>query len=200
MQSKPFPHVIFDGIFPAELFADVNTQWPAPDWPGWVHYGAAGHSKCASDLREPIPEAAGRILHHLASLPWDCWLDLRGMAPDLGLWGAGLHEMRPGECVGPHLDANTHPRLGLKRLATAILYVHECWEDAWGGELVLGQGTDTRQIASAPGRLVGFANSEESVHEVRKVCCPVGVTRRSLTLFFYGGGAHGTIRHRAFFM
>src|SRR5687767_13971046 len=100
----------------------------------------------------------------MAALPSD-------RIPDLGLWGAGLHEMPAGsEGLGWHSDAERHPHLGLGRARSGVLYL--CGD----GDLEFRDGA---KVAPAPGRLVIFDGA--AAHRVGAVT----QLRRSISLFWY---------------
>lgn len=185
IRAEPCAHAVLDGFLsPAEL-QDLARAWPPASWPGWHRYDDAWHAKAASDTRAPLPAAVGEVLARLAGLAVGSWLGLGPLVPDLGCWGGGLHELGPGGLVGRHQDAEVHGRLGLLRVLSASLYVHEHWQPGWRGELVLGDREAVLQ--PLPGRLVVF-DARGTWHEVRPVCCPAGQARRSLALFWYAAG------------
>lgn len=188
--------IVHDNLFPSGLVRAANLTWPAADWKGWVRYDPSYECKRASDLMAPLPSPAGLLLARMAAVPVAEWFpSWPALVPDLSLWGAGLHEMPTGPGLARHLDADTHARLGLRRVLTAVLWVHDEWLPEWGGELQLGAGL---AIVPAPGRLAVFACGEEW-HEVRPVCCPPGASRRSLALFWYAASPGFGGRPRALF-
>lgn len=188
--------VVFDNLFPPELIRAASDWWPPASWPGWIAYDAAYECKRASDRGSTLPAAIGVLLARMAALPVGDWFPGRGpLTPDLSLWGAGLHEMPAGPGLTRHLDADTHPRLGLRRELSAVLWVHERWEPEWGGKLALESGLVVRPM---PGRLCIFSCGNEW-HEVRPVMCPEGVTRRSLAMFWYAAEPGDGARPRAVF-
>ena len=200
--SAPFPHVVLDDAIPDDLLKRVRASWPATDWPGWVSYGHTAHRKRASDATSALPPACGEALAWLAALPVPAWLGLPAdTVPDLSLWGAGLHELGCGAVVGRHLDADVQPRLGLERRASVLLYVHERWEDDWGGDLRLLWPDRSRvaPLAPGPGRLVAFATTDDSYHEVAPVLCPDRLSRQALAMFWYGPARSPSSRPRACF-
>lgn len=166
-----------DNLFPAELLAEAEAEWPAESWSGWFRYdsrGQRGKLTCADP--RIMPAACRKLLGLMA---------LRGPAgtiPDLSLYGGGMHLMPAGTKLGRHLDADTHALYGLARVASMVLFVGP-WQATWGGALVFPR-TDGigRAVLPAPGRLVTFS-SEGTEHEVLRCDRP----RKSLALFFYGG-------------
>lgn len=178
--------VVDDYLTSSEVLA-ASRCWPGPDWPGWVRYDGPQEGKRASDLSTPLPPYLCSLLARLARLDLGALVGLEGTAADLGLHGAGLHEVAPGGRVGPHEDAGMHPRLGLARAWSAALYVHPSWCPSWGGALAL-RGESPRVIDPLPGRLVVFACAGLE-HEVTPVRRGTPASRRSLALFGYGAPA-----------
>jgi hypothetical protein len=197
IRLHPFPHLVLDNwIGPAELAA-INASWPGDIWSGWHKYKAPWHWKRASDLTTPLPGPAAAVLTHLADVDVRAF-GMHDLVADLGLYGAGLHEIGPGGRVGLHLDAEEHPRLHLRRSLSGLIYVHQRWEPEWGGALLLGQDAQVR-IEPVPGRLVLFDCRQEAWHAVEKVLCPAGRSRRALAMFWYAPASDSPRRTRAHF-
>lgn len=190
-------HLIIDDLFAPALIAAANDCWPGARWPGWVSYCGTGRGeKYASDLAAPVPTPLSVLLARMAALDLGAMLGMAGAAPDLSLYGAGLHAMPAGGSLPAHLDADTHPRLGLARAWSACLYVHDEWHGGWGGELAL-HGERPVITPPLPGRLVAFDAGVR--HEVLAVRCPPGRERRSLALFGYWPKPGANERPRALF-
>lgn len=188
--------IILDSLIPSNQLAAVRTAWPSPEWVGWHDYGETRGGKRASRPDATLPLACGVLLARLAALPVaTLFPELPPLVPDLSLWGSGLHEMPAGPGLPRHLDADTHPRLGLARVLSAVLYVHDQWLSSWGGELAFSSGV---AVLPAPGRLVIFDCREES-HWVHPVQCSGDQTRKSLALFWYAAKAGPNQRLRADF-
>lgn len=181
----PFPHFVLPRFASPSELAEVGAAWPGDDWPGWVRYDPGYEAKKASDLTSHIPTACSRLLARAAALPVGEWLGMPDAVADLSLWGGGLHEMPPGGSLGIHLDADGHPRLGLVRAWSAMLYVHEQWSPSDGGELVLHgkEGESPTRIPPAPGTLVAF-DCRDCWHEVARLRHG-SQPRRSLAIFGY---------------
>jgi hypothetical protein len=186
--------VVHDNLFSPELVRAAREQWPAASWKGWVAYDPQTQCKRASDLQTPIPPACGVLLAALASLQVAQWFG-GDLIPDLSLHGAGLHEMPTGPGLRLHLDSDTHARLGVERVLSAVLWIHDEWRAAWGGELVLDGGATIRPT---PGRVVVF-DCRNELHHVEPVTCPADVSRRSLAMFFYSPQVGNNQRPRACF-
>lgn len=189
--------MILDDALPRQLIQAANAAWPAADWPGWIDYHDHGGGKRTSDLTTAIPVQCSQLLARMALMPVGDWMraGLPPMVADMGLHGSGLHQMSAGSCLHRHLDGDTHQRLGLARVLSAVLWVHPTWEDGWGGELVLESGV---RVLPRPGRLVLF-DCRHAWHSVAPVNCPAEVQRRSLAMFWWSLDAGSGKRPRASF-
>lgn len=201
MGLQPYPHAILDGVASRDLLRGLSEHWPDPEWPGWVNYDPLIERKRASDLATPLPPSAGSLLALLASMDLGQLVLKLNTVADLSLWGGGLHEIPPGGHLGCHLDASHHPRLGLARAWSAVLWVHTRWESEWGGQLILHDSgrRPAIQIDPLPGRLAVFATSGPAWHSVAPVKGPR--PRRSLAIFGYRDtpGSAKVSRPRALF-
>jgi hypothetical protein len=157
--------VVRDGFAtPAEVAAALDC-WPHTGW------HAYGDHKRVSVPGVMLPAPLASLLFRMAAL---------GAAgvPDLGLWGAGLHEMPPSTVgLGWHTDAERHPLLGFGRVRSGVVYL--CGD----GDLEFRAGA---RVAPAPGRLVMFDGAAP-----HRVAAPVTTLRRSVSLFWYGGPVPG---------
>lgn len=183
--SFPCNYAIVDEFLTKEQLEHIDQEWPSHDWEGWVKYDARYEDKRASNLTTPLPPACGWALAKMASSGLDVLVDLPTAVPDLGLHGAGLHECPPGGKLDCHLDAEIHPRLNIRRVYSAILYVHRDWKATYHGEFVLcdDEKRVIKKIEPLPGRLVVF-DCRTTYHGVLPVW-HAGNARRSLALFGY---------------
>lgn len=153
---------------PREVAAALDA-WPADGW----HAYATGKRVTVPGATLPLPLAT--LVYRMAGLKFG-----NHVVPDLGLWGAGLHEMPPGEGLGWHTDAERHPVLSLARTRSGVLYL--CGD----GDLFFDDGAS---VSPAPGRLVVFDGA--APHCVGTVT----ETRRAICLFWYQQpAATGTTR------
>lgn len=167
-------------LTPSEVI-HADACWPAPGWPGWHRYDPSYECKVVSNLTHPLPPFLAELLARMAQAGIGAMLGMPQSVADLSLAGGGLHAMPAGAGLARHLDADVHPRLGLARCWSAVLYVHPSWGECWGGELEIDGAPPT---APAPGRLAAF-DSREAWHAVAPVRCPPGAERRSLAIFGY---------------
>lgn len=180
IDNKSIPYVVKDNLFPSDMLRDALELWPTIEWDGWYKYEEAKGGKLASNLKAAIPLPCANLLYRMSLLPIGEWLGVGDVVADLGLWGAGLHELPIGCELPIHLDAEIHPRLKLRRVATSCLYINSEWQEDWGGELDIEGLT---RIPLLPGRLVVFKNTPIAYHRVRRV--KGLVSRKALAVFFY---------------
>lgn len=195
LQHEPFRHLVIDNF-------GHTDAWPERS-DCWVSYRSELECKWALNDWSVMPDEVRRLLASLLLLPASNFLGLgEQLIPDLGLWGAGLHEMGPGGFLSLHLDSDIHRWTGLERRVNAVLFLSE-WAPDWGGELEFWceeKRTPAVSILPAKGRLVLFEVSDRSYHRVNTVCCPINHTRRSLAAFWYGKPLPDTKRPRALFL
>jgi len=182
--NSPYPYFVADDLLSKEELRMVEEEWPKDSWPGWVEYNTPHQRKMASDTVTPIPPFCSRLLAKMVAFPVGKVLGMEGSVPDLSLYGAGLHEIRRGGKINKHLDADSHFRLGLQRVWSAMLYVHGDWQLSYGGVLTLFDTEGDKAILGVeplPGRMVAFG-CQKAWHSVGKVSSG---KRRSLALFGY---------------
>lgn len=156
---------------------DAATFAAAPEGDRFIrqqrHLGPrAGHE-------QGLGSKADRLVRQmLASQPMHQWLGaVTGMAVQRA-GGINLKLHGEGHFLHPHSDARPGRQL------CAVLYVHEAWDPAHGGEFVLHLADGTRkQVAPLPGRFVLFDVTQENVHTIAPVTA-ADVWRVNYTVWF----------------
>lgn len=186
---------VLDNAMPLDLVRAAAAAWPSGNWPHWHVYANRLESKRTCHLWEHIPEPCAKLLGLMAALPICERLGIPPAVPDLSLYGAGMHDMRGGDYLGMHLDADRHRRLGFERAANAILFV-EPWHNGLGGEFCLDTCWPTLKVMPAENRLVLFDTNDRSLHGVP------GTTghRKSLALYWWRAAEGDGKRARAEFV
>lgn len=180
---------IIDNYFPSNLVLDVAETWPGLHWGGWnVNYNQPHQKKRVCNDWSAMSRCQIALLHRMMAIRTK-HLGLGKLIPDMSLWGAGLNDMSNGDFVNLHLDADTHAVNGMKRLLNGILFINPTWENSWGGTLDIWN--KSRQnllvtICPAFNRLLLFAPNDHSWHRVRKVECPEGIRRMTISCWWYG--------------
>jgi hypothetical protein len=204
---RPPRHVVLDDFLPADLAGAAAAAWPPPGWDHWLEYDNALERKRTCNKWPYLPRPLVDALRVLLLLPA---VDVLGapeaLVPDLGLYGAGLHEMGRGDWLDAHQDADRHSDSGLERRVNAILYLTPGWRPEWGGALELwpdvdGQpGGEPVRIPSAFNRLVVF-DAATGFHGVpHPLTCPADARRQSLAVYFWGAPRGPGKRARARFV
>lgn len=177
--SSPFPHTIIDGYLPPEVVAQINAEWPADH--RWLKKEGRTSIKWST---QDIPPAARAVIDAVDIAMLEQVTGIQGLIADPDLFGAGLHCIPSGGFLKMHVDFNLHPK-GWHRRINMLVYLNECWDDAWGGHLQLGID-EFKLIAPIGGRCVIFETNEKSWHgHPLPMTCPANVQRRSLALYFY---------------
>ncbi len=211
--ATPYPHLVVDGLIPAEIIRACAAEFPSTDDPIWDHYHDDGRTRkvASSDegrmgpvTRQLIAQFSGptmiRFLERLTGI--------QALVPDPGLLGGGMHQLEPGGFLDIHADFNRHVILELDRRLNVLLYLNEGWQEDWGGQFEMWDEEMERcreSLLPIAGRLVCFSTTSKSFHgNPRPVACPSGMARRSLAFYYYTNGrpdeerapAHTTLYQR----
>jgi Rps23 Pro-64 3,4-dihydroxylase Tpa1-like proline 4-hydroxylase len=168
---------ILDGINPSVLRA-VWATWPGTDWRGWHHYSGPDSEKWGT--RGPhVTPAASEAIRQMIDRIGD-YVEHQAF-PDLELHGAGMHMIRSGGYLRPHLDSSIMEATGWRREYSCVLCVNPEWQDDWGGEFVLHETGESHFPKF--NHLMMFETTETALHEVKQVNAPV--PRCTLSVFFW---------------
>jgi Rps23 Pro-64 3,4-dihydroxylase Tpa1-like proline 4-hydroxylase len=195
--AQPFPHAVIDGLFDdAQLEAVLHDfpdargmRWMAFDNPmekklGWYH----GQSTLTDRVR--------RFLDALNGFEMLQWLEaltgIDGLIPDPYFGGGGLHQIEPGGYLKVHADFNVHPKLKLDRRLNLLVYLNKDWREEYGGHLELWDAemrACRKRILPLFNRAVIFSTNDTSFHgHPHPLASPEGVTRKSVSLYYYTVG------------
>ena len=207
-RAVPFPHVVLRSVLDDDLLEQVASEFPALDEMG-TQFVEDESIKSAESRWERFGPATRRLLGELHSEPvLESLSTLTGVAdllPDPYLFGGGQHQIRRDGYLRVHADFNRHRRVALERRLNLLVYLNRDWDDAWGGQLELWDREMQRAVVTVAPRfntLVVFTTTSTSFHgHPTPLCCPPGVTRKSIALYYYtalrdGSGAalpHSTL-------
>jgi hypothetical protein len=210
-EGDPFPHIVIDGLFPAEILEDVLSEFPKPGEMNWRSYDSATEKKLGMRLGNKIGPRSQEFLYYLNSPPVLRYLEqltgIKGLVPDPYYLGGGLHQIERGGFLKIHADFNWHEAMKLHRRINLLVYLNKDWEDSFGGKLELWKGDDKeggprKMIAPIFGRCVVFNTTDFSYHgHPDPLNCPEGRTRKSIALYYYSAtrpaseltAEHGTL-------
>jgi hypothetical protein len=208
--ADPFPHIVLDGLFEEAVLDRVLAEFPRPEETRWMRFDSPTEKKLGYyHEHSTISDTVRAFLDALNGFEMLLFLEaltgIEGLIPDPYFGGGGLHQIEPGGFLKIHADFNVHPKLKLDRRANMLIYMNKDWREEWGGHLELWNAdmTECRQrILPVFNRTVIFSTTDTSFHgHPHPLQSPPGVTRRSVSLYYYTAGrpdeersaAHDTI-------
>lgn len=191
--AEPFPHAVFDGLFPEDVLDEIRGQFPPVDSPVWKEYENYHEVKQETQGEEHVSEAISQALYQFNSAPFLQFLErltgIDNLLPDPYFLGGGLHQIPTGGKLGIHADFSQHGRLPLHRRVNALLYLNRDWREEWGGALELWDRDRVacrRRIFPNFNRLAVFTITDWSFHgHPDPMTCPPDVTRKSIALYYF---------------
>lgn len=207
--AEPFPHIVLDNLFPADMLERVRDVFPKPDGIEWRRFDNPEEKKLGFWHTCAIDPYLYDFLQAMNAPPMLAFLErltgIDGLIPDPYFGGAGLHQILPGGFLKVHVDFNVHPKLNLDRRLNMLVYLNKDWREEWGGHLELWDRDLTRcfeKILPLFNRTVIFSTTDFSYHgHPHPLACPPGESRKSLSFYYYTNGrpeaerstAHSTI-------
>jgi hypothetical protein len=201
--ADPFPHIVIDGLFDDVVLQRVLTDFPKPEETRWMRFDSPTEKKLGYyHEHSTITDAVRAFLDALNGFEMLLFLEaltgIEGLIPDPYFGGGGLHQIEPGGFLKVHADFNVHPKLKLDRRANMLVYVNREWAEEWGGHLELWDASMTgcrQRIAPLFNRTVVFSTTDTSFHgHPHPLQSPPGVTRKSVSLYYYTAGRPGEER------
>ncbi|HEU5300665.1 MAG TPA: 2OG-Fe(II) oxygenase [Acidimicrobiia bacterium] len=186
-----FPRAVIDGFLSAADFRAVASEFPPPD--SLSGRPTKAYAKAAGGDLATLGPATRAVISRLQAQPWlDHLAEVTGI-PDLvadPLFAPHLvHATPTGGFTRVHRDSMRHPSCALFRRVALILYVHDEWDPAWGGDFEVWDRrmrTRIERVAPLPNRAVLFATTPASWHGFPDpLRCPPRVSRRALTLWYW---------------
>ena len=192
--ARPFPHIVFDDVFPQDVIHCVYTELEQIDPTSWTNYLHVNERKYANTNVDTWGPALRSIAAALMSDRFVAFLGqltgFRDLVPDPTLDGGGLHLSTAGGYLNVHSDFTAHhanPRW--RRRVNVLLYLNPTWRPEWGGGLELWSTDMSRCEATVEpigNRMLVFTTADDSYHGYPAgLQCPPGVARRSLALYYF---------------
>jgi hypothetical protein len=192
--AAPFPHLVLDGLFPADHLRQVAEDFDTAAPGSWRAIQSGLQKKRATPPDSALPAYVQEYFNTLNSGPFIRFLsDITGIAnliPDPALHGGGMHEVEEGGAFEIHIDFEQHPRTLLSNRLVVITYLNDGWTPDDGGDLELWFTKPPRCAASVMpvfGRTVIMEQSRLAAHGHPRPIGP-GRKRRSVTAYFYTNG------------
>lgn len=195
--AEPFPHIVIDDLFSAEVLGKILLEWPLGSGAHEKHNdGLYVRNKIGSNFETRLPIFTEIFLNKLMSPKFLVALEeltgIGGLIPDPYNFGGGLHETQNGGKLAIHVDYNKHFKYKLDRRLNLLIYLNEEWTASMNGDLELWDA-DVKQcikkISPIFNRTVIFSTTSISFHgQPEEVSCPKGMSRKSIALYYYSNG------------
>ena len=195
-EASPFPHIVFDDFFDAEVAEKVLSEFPGKNDIDWIDYYDGNQVKLANENEENIGAFTRYVLYSLNSSTFLKFLEELVGIPDLlsdsSFRGGGLHNISRGGKLGIHVDFNKHQKYDLDRRLNLLLYLNKDWEEEFGGHIELWDPEMkqcVKKVLPIFNRMVIFTTTATSFHgHPDPLNCPPDRSRISLALYYYTVG------------
>ena len=191
--ARPFPHIVFDGLFSADLLDII--------WHDFGNFGANTMKARQSDREVTFRSRSDVVLPASVQIYFDKVnsgrfvkfltevTGISGLVTDPFFQRGGLHESREGGKFQLHLDFSKHPVTDLDNRLVLITYLNSDWREEFGGALELWSVAEDRcvtKVIPEVGRSILFEQSAVSLHgHPTPVKTPDNRPRRSLATYYY---------------
>jgi len=202
VSAQPFPHIIFENIFPVSIVSAVSLEVHDTVNVNPSNNCVKGSTVCIRDAIQQGKSAYNdekyfgpatiAMFSYLRSSRFTFFLEkltnISFLVPDPHYLGSGIHQTVRGGYLKIHSDSNyLHKKL--HRRVNLFLFLNSDWDDSYGGHLELWS-RDLRychqRISPSFGKLVIFACTDYSYHgHQTPLSCPPVKSRRSLALYYY---------------
>jgi 2OG-Fe(II) oxygenase superfamily len=192
-KATPFPHILFQNVFPENVLEGVLEEFPRPKEIKWIEFDDPRQKKLGSQVGNRLGENTLRFLYYLNSAPVIRFLEeltgIKGLIPDPYYEGGGLHQILPGGFLKIHADFNWHYRLKLHRRINMLVYLNKNWKEEYGGHLELWDSkmkACREKIFPTFGKVVVFNTTDYAYHgHPSPLACPEGMSRKSIAVYYY---------------
>jgi Rps23 Pro-64 3,4-dihydroxylase Tpa1-like proline 4-hydroxylase len=196
LAARPFPHIVFEGLFSARLLELMYADFDRLNWSDWRRYDNANELKRGSAPKTRLGHASQLYFNTIHSGQFIDFIErvtgIEGLVPDPELFAGGLHDIPTGGKFAMHVDFNQHAVTKLDNRLVFITYLNKEWLPSYGGGLELWDVAEKRpvtEILPEFGRSVLFYQSSKSLHgHPHPVAAPNGRPRRSAAAYFYSNG------------
>ncbi|PNG26531.1 2OG-Fe(II) oxygenase [Methylocella silvestris] len=194
--AKPFPHIVFEGLFNPRLLELMLADFDRLNWSDWRRYDNANELKRGSAPKTRLGNASQLYFNTIYSGEFVEFLEkvtgIEGLVTDPELFAGGLHDIPTGGKFAMHIDFNQHSITKLDNRLVFITYLNKDWRPEYGGGLELWDVETNACVANIEpvfGRTAMFYQSSKSLHgHPKPVNAPNGRHRRSAAAYFYSSG------------
>jgi hypothetical protein len=199
--AAPFPHIVFDGLFPDAILEKIVKEAPERNTEKWRVWGSGSRFpdapsgiKMGLNSELLVGPVTRNFMLQLNSAAWWQFLEVltgvKGLLGDPTFRGGGLHSTGRGGRLLVHADLERHP-LGRPfcQMLNMITFLNRDWPESYGGNLELWSRDGSqcvRWIAPVFNRTVIFESGTNTYHgQPQPLTCPAGRHRLSLASYFY---------------
>jgi hypothetical protein len=189
--ASPFPYVILDDFFTAEVADVLFDKFPTME-NLMVKRKSLNENKVEDyhfERWDPMFEKARQAL---ASKEWSDKLATVTGIPDMRTtddnMGSGLHQCANAGYVDVHIDVNVNTKEKLWRRVNLLVYLNKYWKPEYGGDLEIWDKDMTKCHAEvSPGfnKAILFLTDDNSPHGVKAVNVPEGESRKSMYTYYF---------------
>jgi len=193
-RGEPVAHIRIPQFLQPHLALRMAQEFPHPDAGSWTRYRHYNENKLGMTDWKMFPASLRQAVVDLNSPLFASGMSvltgIRGLFPDPGLDGGGLHLCMRGGYLNLHTDFSMHHyRKGLRRRVNLILYLNPLWDESWGGAIEFWERSRQHCVAKYAPHLnhaVIFNTEDRALHGFPDpLNCPANVFRKSLALYYY---------------
>lgn len=201
LSAEPYPHLVLDGVFAAEMLARIYAEVPESNSELWTIWGSGwnepsdgrNHKRGISSLYL-LGERTASFLQQLNSHSFLSDVRMVTGTPELTgddtFNGGGLHCTGRGGRLRVHVDKVRHPRPDkFDQAVNLIVFVNPLWLPEFRGHLELWSSDASHKRAAIEplfNRLVLFQSNRQTFHgHPEPLKCPEGLFRTSIAAYYY---------------
>lgn len=201
LNAKPYPHIVLDGVFDADVLNAVFHETPNEASGLWTTWGS-GWEESGSDRNQKrgissLALLGDRTVNFLKQLNSQEFVaDLRQLtkeqelSADFTFNGGGVHCTGRGGRLRLHIDKVRHPRPDqYDQAVNLILFLNPVWLPEYCGHLELWSPNASHKCVSilpSFNRLVLFRSNQQTFHgHPVALQCPEGVFRTTIAAYYY---------------
>ena len=193
VEELPFPFISANNILPNDLIKEAENEFVSFNkMEGAGGYSMGNLKKKFSDYQK-IPTKIKAIINFFYSENFikvlEKKFDLKGIQPDWGLHGGGMHQSPRGGFLKIHSDFIYRRNFNTRRVLNLLLYLNTNWKEEWGGALELWDKKMKNVCKKVPpisNNIIIFRTDKNSNHGFPDpLLCPENITRKSIALYYY---------------
>lgn len=199
--AAPWPHLVLDGVVPADLVTRAEQECRALDASQLEEIPTSRQHKHETGDDAVLGPATLALLRLLDGPQWVALLEaltgVTGLAPDPYRYGAGLHVTPTGGATMVHTDFTRHPVTGWHHRTNTLLYLNSDWPEEAGGSLELWPPDMValgRRVLPRAGTVVLWETSPRTPHGLPDpVAASGGRSRLALASYHYAPPPRGGV-------